>query len=900
MTPCPHCGASLAPDAQFCSRCGRRPSSVSQMETSPATGGAASPPLSPPPSSADVRFAPGTVLAERYRIVAALGRGGMGEVYRADDLKLGHPVALKFLPRALAEDPHLLDRFHAEVRNSRQVSHPNVCRVYDIGEFQGLTFLTMEYIDGEDLASLLRRIGRLPPDKALEIAHQLCAGLAAAHDAGLLHRDLKPANIMLDGRGRSRITDFGLAVAADDVGGRQQFAGTPAYMAPEQRAGALAGIKTDIYSLGLVLFEIFTGKRAFEDSNLAAWKGEESGGAARPARPGTAEQRSPAPGSLSSTSADVDPAVKRAILRCLETDPALRPASAMQVAAALPGGDPLAAALAAGETPSPEMVAAAGEEIAISVRAATILLLAIFAMLALLVPLSRRGTFLGLVPSVKPPEVLEARAQDIAKQAGYTGAVADTYRYFSAHLSYVQWRAHSEPRNWYRNLDSAVPDPYRFTYRTSPEPLLAFDPFANPGESDPPMSVSGMTTTILDGSGRLLSFRAVPPFKDKDLPSPAPPDWPAFFAAAGWSIADFKPSTPQQIPNTPFDARAAWEGTVSGTPLRLEAASLRGRPVAFSVTGPWFSQTPVGGSSTFSQVFFWITILVVLPVFGGLLARRNLRLGRGDPAGATRLSAVVIAVIAINTLLAQHWVAHPGILNNVTANTGLALLLAVVVWVSYVALEPLLRRQAPHLLISWTRLLSGRMTDGMVGRDVLIGAAAGILVGIVHMTAIVLPWWFPVPSYVPYPGIAALNDTGHFIGSIISQIWVATLFPLTLGFCYGILRIRLRRPWIAAILLYAFVWPMSFNSEGLLLQLTVGAIGSALFVFVFLRFGLLALAAEIFVENLLFFYPPVLRSDAWYFAKPLIVLLLVVAIVIYAFRCSLAGRPLLPRLLDEA
>ena len=162
-------------------------------------------------------FTPGTVLAERYRIIGLLGRGGMGEVYRADDLKLGQPVALKFLPDGSSRTRRCLERFYAEVRIARQVSHPNVCRVYDIGEVDGQHFLSMEYIDGEDLASLLARIGRLPADKALEIARQLCAGLAAAHDEGVLHRDLKPANIMLDGRGRVRITDFGLAVAAGEA-----------------------------------------------------------------------------------------------------------------------------------------------------------------------------------------------------------------------------------------------------------------------------------------------------------------------------------------------------------------------------------------------------------------------------------------------------------------------------------------------------------------------------------------------------------------------------------------------------------------------------------------------------------------------------------------------------------
>jgi serine/threonine protein kinase len=151
-------------------------------------------------------FTPGMILADRYRIVALVGRGGLGEVYRADDLKLGQPVALKFLPAALERDAAARDRLLVEVRSARSVSRPNVCRVYDVGDVAGRAFLTMEYIDGEDLASLLRRIGKLLAAKALEVARQLCAGLAAAHDQGLLHRDLKPANVMIDGRGQARIT----------------------------------------------------------------------------------------------------------------------------------------------------------------------------------------------------------------------------------------------------------------------------------------------------------------------------------------------------------------------------------------------------------------------------------------------------------------------------------------------------------------------------------------------------------------------------------------------------------------------------------------------------------------------------------------------------------------------
>ena len=184
--------------------------------TEPGPGSAATPPASS--GSLDgARFVPGTVLVGRYRIVGLLGRGGMGEVYRAEDLKLGEPVALKFLPAELTLDGAALARFHREVRVARNIAHRNVCRVFDIGEAGGLHFLSMEYIDGEDLSGLLKRIGRLPGDKAVELARQICAGLGAAHEAGVLHRDMKPANVMIDGKGRAKITDFGLAQVVDEL-----------------------------------------------------------------------------------------------------------------------------------------------------------------------------------------------------------------------------------------------------------------------------------------------------------------------------------------------------------------------------------------------------------------------------------------------------------------------------------------------------------------------------------------------------------------------------------------------------------------------------------------------------------------------------------------------------------
>ncbi len=349
---CPICQFQNAEPAQVCRQCG------AALDASPPTiaipdGGAlradhaaaaatVAAPREPSPSHG---FAPGSVITDRYRVVLLLGRGGMGEVYGADDLKLGQRVALKFLPSEHGRSASWRDQFYTEVRMARQVSHPNVCRVYDVGESEGMLFLSMEFVDGEDLESLLRRIGRLPEDKAVEVAQQLCAGLAAAHRSGVLHRDLKPSNVIIDGMGRARITDLGLAIAATEATQGAGPAGTPGYLAPELLEGAGPSVQSDLYALGLVLYELFTGKRAFQASSLGEFHRKQT-------------ETNPIP--PSSVVKNFDPAVERAILRCLDRDPSQRPRSALSVGAALPGGDPLAAALAAGETPSPEMVAAAG------------------------------------------------------------------------------------------------------------------------------------------------------------------------------------------------------------------------------------------------------------------------------------------------------------------------------------------------------------------------------------------------------------------------------------------------------------------------------------------------------------------------------------------------------------
>jgi hypothetical protein len=269
-----------------------------------------------PPASA-VRLEAGVLIAGRYRIEALIGRGGMGQVYRAADQTLGEVVALKILPDA-ARDPVRLRLFLSEVRVARQITHPNVCRVHDVGEADGLAFITMELVDGVDLASLLAQTRPLAPARAAEIGRQICEGLAAAHDRGILHRDLKPANLMLDRTGRVRLMDFGVAGLA----GTASSGGTPAYMAPELFHRVDASVQSDLYALGLVISELVTGGHPFARTHRS--------------EPAQTSDVTPLP---SEVRPEVPPVLERAIRSCLVKDPRRRPRSARAVATILAGGD---------------------------------------------------------------------------------------------------------------------------------------------------------------------------------------------------------------------------------------------------------------------------------------------------------------------------------------------------------------------------------------------------------------------------------------------------------------------------------------------------------------------------------------------------------------------------------
>jgi len=777
-------------------------------------------PPSGPPGPA---FLPGTVLARRYRIVAPLGRGGMGEVYRADDLKLGQTVALKFLPATLRNDPGRRQRLRDEVKLARLVAHPNVCRVWDVVESDGHEFLSMEYVDGEDLASLLRRIGRLPQDRAVRMGRELCAGLGAVHDQGLLHRDLKPANVMVDGRGRVRLADFGLAAVAEHVAGADIRSGTPAYMSPEQREGREVTVRSDVYALGLVLYEVFTGQ---------------------PARP--EEHRTP-----SSQVKDLDPAIDHVIERCLEPDPALRPASAVSVAAALPGGDPLAAALAAGETPSPELVAAAGEKGGLRTPVALACLAAVVAGIALVAWVADRVSpfYLDLD---KPRDVLAYEAERIVADLGSVPSPAD--------------RAHGFVR------EGKTPGPRRlvFWYRQSPRSLAEGGP---PSFTVSAPTVPGMAGVRLDAHGALIEYIRSP--APDETPS-APPDWPALFRRAGLDPTAARAVTPGATPPVFGDERHAWDFDVASGPIHAEAASWRGRPVWFQApaTGAPKGERPSGSN---------LPVLALIAVAMGL-AYRHLRIGRGDRDGARRIALFGMACYACGNLLQEpRWVEWPLLWRGL----GILLLTSVAGWSAYLALEPLVRRRWPDTLVSWTRLLRGRPLDPLVGRHLLFGVLGGVTLTLLDQAGRSV-----LASADPWPALPSLLKGGRFaFGATVVDCANGVMGPLFHLMVLALSRQLLRKTWAAVLVGIVVSWALSGSPSDPVVA-AIGALSAGLFFGLLIRLGLLAGVAA---NAVTLFLGDVLMSThlgAWYADSAVCGILATLAVAAWGFKAALGGRPL--------
>ncbi len=892
---CPHCGAAVAQGEPTVTSPPKEPD-PNAARTSRVT-----------PSGVHGRFEPGTRLGTRYRIVGLLGRGGMGEVYRADDLELGQSVALKFLPQRVTGDPIALDRFRGEVRNARQIAHPNVCRMYDIGEVEGQVFLSMEYIDGEDLSHVLSRMGRPTKEKALEIARQLCLGLGAAHENGVLHRDLKPANIMIDGRGRVRITDFGLAGLADEFDGRRERAGTPAYMAPEQLEAGKVSVRSDIFSLGLVLYELFTGRRAFDTNNAAELKRLHSTGSFT---------------TPSSVTHEMDPAVEGIIERCLERDPQQRPQSVYVVLGALPGSDPLAAALAAGETPSPDLVASARDRGALSPRWALAMLVTIVVVLGIYAGVRQQT----MRDPVLGQDALSARATEIVRELGhelpaFTAGSLVGYEQFKTFVS------RPGPPDW-AALDRDCPLHYLYWRRWSPSGLRAQN-FHDPNTKleDPQARPPGSITIILDSAGNLVELEVIPSVElptSKGEQEPKP-DWSKALRYAGFKEADGQAVDPSRAVRAHCDGNVAWRmdrPLKEGGPCVFQAGAHRGRIVYVTTIWDWDLEGPI--ARTFSPIVnpskrtmladMSPFLYFPMSVLAALLAWRNLRLGRGDRRGAMVMCFAVGGCYLLSEVISLrlHEFTLGSLLENLSMGhtIGHPLIHAVQALLLYLGVEPYVRRIWPRSLIGWARLSQGRVRDPAVGRELLIGVFVslgfeGLSIGI----ALAEQWFgFREPDAVR-ASPEVLGHSASLGASLVGALAVTMLFTMYRYFFLAVVRLVSRSDWVSMIVAAA-LWFAVFDGPGLLharlerpllwSDAVVPLLWVAVNVFLLVRVGLIAGIMMGFAGWSLDLVPLTLDLSEPYAPQALLGMGVIVLPALYGFWVALGGQPLFKDpLLDE-
>ncbi|MGA8765304.1 MAG: hypothetical protein WB562_20725, partial [Candidatus Sulfotelmatobacter sp.] len=589
---------------------------------------------------------------------------------------------------------------------------------------------------------------------------------------------------------------------------------------------------------------------------------------------------------------------------CVETEPSARPATVLSVAAALPGGDPLAAALAAGETPSPQMVAASGENVGLRARTAVFCLASVLLGLALVTWLTIRYSALEKMGLEQTPEVLAQKSREVIARLGYGGHPTDSafdFSYDSDFIEYVE--KNDKPPHWDAVL-AVRPSMLQYWYRQSPEYLVPSDfrdYLLTPGivaRADPPTVLSGMINLELDPQGRLTYFQTIPPQKEDAAASPAPVDWNVLFSAAALDPSKFQTAQPTWNSLAASDERIAWTGTWPGStrPLRVEAAAFHGRPVYFSLIGDWTKpkrmksaeKESVGQRASRIIGFVLFASLLVAAV---RLARQNYRRGRGDRSGAFRLASVMFVLEIALWLCRSHLV--PAIdtfgLFVIAVSTGL--FLSGMTWMLYLALEPWIRRHWPQTIVSWSRLLSGQLRDPLVGRDILFGVILGVV-----WTLIFQIRYIPMMRLGAAPATyatEALVGGRVALGAWLLQVPQSILATLQFFFLLFGLKVALRKEWIAAIAFVAiFALPRSLTSNYMTIELPAQILIYAIAVLIVLRFGLVPLACAIFTVNMLANVPFSADFSAWYMTTSVLALLSVVALAAWGFYHSLGGEPL--------
>ncbi|HKB09382.1 MAG TPA: hypothetical protein VKD69_01970, partial [Vicinamibacterales bacterium] len=603
---------------------------------------------------------------------------------------------------------------------------------------------------------------------------------------------------------------------------------------------------------------------------------------------------------------DLDPAVERIILRCLARDPDQRPASALTVAVALPGGDPLAAALAAGETPSPDLVAAAGETDAWPAVYGLSALAFVVAGLLVCAGLAMRTTLARMVALDKPPAVLEDRAEQILATLGYTEPRGDTAHGLGPYAPYIVWKARTDTssRRW-DALSNDRPPGFIYWYRTGPRVLAPRQLAIHVTPSDPPQLDTDMHTVTIDMRGRLLGFTSVPrQFDAAAAGDDATPPWPQLFAAADLPMRDFSPVTPQWAPRDFADARAAWEGPLadSGARVRIEAAAYRGRAVSFLLIGPWTVPTRMQAvqRSLSDKVGYAVLLVVTLALLTGalLLARYNVRLGRADRRGAMRVAVFVVCTELAAWATGNHHLPDlPLEALSFTAIASDAIALGVALWIVYAALEPYARRFWPEMLLGWSRLLSGRIRDPRVGRDVLLGVVFGVGWFGLDIARRLLPETLGYTATVPRLGteVTTLFGVAETMSTWATVVLRELQIALGAVLLFVVLRLITGRAKVAiaaGMLIVLYWWSAPATIPVAWIEVAYEVIVITLFTFALIRFGLLVAAVMRIVIGVCQAIPFTLQAAHWSATPSNWTVVAIVLLAAFGFYASRAGEPL--------
>jgi hypothetical protein len=511
----------------------------------------------------------------------------------------------------------------------------------------------------------------------------------------------------------------------------------------------------------------------------------------------------------------------------------------------------------------------------VSLRAAVAAAAWVVVSLVALLVLYQRVMFLNRVPTPKTPEALQDRAIEAMARLGYTEPPLDSASGLGYSLDYASYidRTSTAPDRWSR-LASQRPESFYLWHRTSPRPLVPIGFAENVSGVNPPMRVAGMTLALVDASGRLAEFLVVPDPVQPDAGA-APTNWSVLFDVAGLPMSAFTPVRPQWVPPVFADERMAWEGRLPELPdhtIRLEAAAHGGRPVWMALTGPWSrsAREPRGSPPLFNRILANLESVIMpgLMIAAAVLARLNVKAGRGDRRGAFRTATIVFVTTMTSWLLGGLIGVFSTDVNRAFSAIGRALFDAALLWVTYLGLEPYIRRYSPDSLIGWTRLIAGRWRDPHVARDVMIGVSAGLAMTVIYAVHNVIPPLLGRPEPMPITTDAdLLMGTRYVLSYLLGRIGSAVQGAMLCVVGIVALLIWLKKPVYAAAAAVICFTPVAINGmfpPGTpVLDVALGTLLIVVFVGTSVRYGLLATMAALTTHFVLLRAPLTTEFGSW-------------------------------------